>query len=133
MNVVVEQDIKVGSIIELLWSIISEIQIFFIEFDLTNISIKNFRCFNNIDLELSPGINFFYGANGCGKTSILESAFLFSFAGNFVMYFDGILSFDCSFCIYFAGNLSFAGNFGSYFAGILSFAGNFARYIAGNL
>ena len=50
---------------------------------LTNISIKNFRCFNNIDLELSPGINFFYGANGCGKTSILESAFLFSSGKSF--------------------------------------------------
>ena len=49
----------------------------------TNISIKNFRCFNNVDLTLSPGINFFYGPNGSGKTSVLESVFLFSSGKSF--------------------------------------------------
>ena len=50
---------------------------------LTNISIKNFRCFENIDISLSSGINFFYGANGSGKTSILESVFIFSSGKSF--------------------------------------------------
>ena len=50
---------------------------------LTNISIKNFRCFESIDISLSPGVNFFYGANGSGKTSILESVFIFSSGKSF--------------------------------------------------
>ena len=50
---------------------------------LTNISIKNFRCFESIEISLSPGVNFFYGANGSGKTSILESVFIFSSGKSF--------------------------------------------------
>ena len=50
---------------------------------LTKISINNFRCFDNIVLNLSPGINFFYGPNGSGKTSILESVYLFSSGKSF--------------------------------------------------
>ena len=50
---------------------------------LSKISINNFRCFENIDLILSPGINFFYGPNGSGKTSILESIYLFSSGKSF--------------------------------------------------
>jgi len=50
---------------------------------LTKISINNFRCFKNVDLQLSPGINFFYGKNGSGKTSILESVFIFSSGKSF--------------------------------------------------
>ena len=50
---------------------------------LSKISINNFRCFENIDLILSPGINFFYGPNGSGKTSILESVYLFSSGKSF--------------------------------------------------
>ena len=50
---------------------------------LTKISINNLRCFENVDLILSPGINFFYGQNGSGKTSILESIFIFSSGKSF--------------------------------------------------
>ena len=50
---------------------------------LTKISINNFRCFKNVDLQLSPGINFFFGRNGSGKTSILESVFIFSSGKSF--------------------------------------------------
>ena len=50
---------------------------------LTKISIHNFRCFDNVEILLSPGINFFYGANGSGKTSILESVFIFSSGKSF--------------------------------------------------
>ena len=56
---------------------------FWFRVSFTNISIKNFRCFNNVDLTLSPGINFFYGPNGSGKTSVLESVFLFSSGKSF--------------------------------------------------
>ena len=50
---------------------------------LTNISIKHFRCFDDINISLSPGINFFYGANGSGKTTLLESIYLFSSGKSF--------------------------------------------------
>ena len=50
---------------------------------LTKISIKNFRCFTDVEIDLSPGINFFYGPNGSGKTSILESIFIFSSGKSF--------------------------------------------------
>ena len=50
---------------------------------LTKISIHNFRCFDDVEILLSPGINFFYGPNGSGKTSILESIFIFSSGKSF--------------------------------------------------
>ena len=49
----------------------------------TNLSIKHFRCFENLQIELSPGVNFFYGANGSGKTSLLESIYIFSSGKSF--------------------------------------------------
>ena len=45
---------------------------------LSKISLRNFRCFESLELSLSPGVNFFYGSNGSGKTSLLESIYLFS-------------------------------------------------------
>lgn len=41
---------------------------------LTNLQIRNFRCFESLGVEFSPGFNFFVGGNGQGKTSILEAA-----------------------------------------------------------
>ena len=49
----------------------------------TKISLKRFRCFEELELDLSPGVNFFYGTNGSGKTSILESIFMFSSGKSF--------------------------------------------------
>ncbi len=49
----------------------------------SKISIKRFRCFEELNLDLSPGVNFFYGTNGSGKTSILESIFIFSSGKSF--------------------------------------------------
>ena len=47
------------------------------------ISISNFRCFNNIDLEFSELNNFIYGANGSGKTSVLEALYFCSTGRSF--------------------------------------------------
>ena len=50
---------------------------------LSKISLRNFRCFESLELSLSPGVNFFYGSNGSGKTSLLESIYLFSSGKSF--------------------------------------------------
>lgn len=41
---------------------------------LRDLQLRNFRCFESIALELEPGFNFIVGANGQGKTSLLEAA-----------------------------------------------------------
>jgi len=45
--------------------------------------IQGLRCLTDVSLELDPGINVFAGANGAGKTSVLEAAFLLSHARSF--------------------------------------------------
>tara|TARA_B100000963_G_scaffold214545_1_gene187167 strand:- start:6347 stop:7423 length:1077 start_codon:yes stop_codon:yes gene_type:complete len=50
---------------------------------LSKISLRNFRCFDSLELSLSEGVNFFYGPNGSGKTSLLESIYLFSSGKSF--------------------------------------------------
>ena len=47
------------------------------------ISISNFRCFNGLDLEFSRFNNFIYGANGSGKTSLLEALYFCSTGRSF--------------------------------------------------
>ena len=39
---------------------------------LTRIKLDNFTVFEDLDLELSPGINVFVGANGTGKTHLMK-------------------------------------------------------------
>ena len=39
---------------------------------LTRLLIRDFRNIETADLALSPGFNFLVGANGSGKTSVLE-------------------------------------------------------------
>lgn len=39
---------------------------------ITNISVKNFTAFKNLDLQISKGINVFIGANGTGKTHVMK-------------------------------------------------------------
>jgi DNA replication and repair protein RecF len=41
---------------------------------LTELQLRDFRCFESISVPLQTGFNFFIGANGEGKTSILEAA-----------------------------------------------------------
>ena len=42
------------------------------------ITYDNFRCIERAELEFSPGVNVFTGANAQGKTSALEGIFLFA-------------------------------------------------------
>jgi DNA replication and repair protein RecF len=41
---------------------------------LTQLQLRQFRCFDSIRVDFAPGFNFFIGQNGQGKTSILEAA-----------------------------------------------------------
>jgi DNA replication and repair protein RecF len=41
---------------------------------LADLQLRNFRCFESLGIEFSPGFNFFIGRNGQGKTSVLEAA-----------------------------------------------------------
>src|SRR5206468_5344260 len=41
---------------------------------LTNLRLRNFRCFEGVSLDIGPVFNLFLGANGEGKTTILEGA-----------------------------------------------------------
>ena len=50
---------------------------------LARLRIQGLRCLQPVDLALAPGVNVFVGANGAGKTSLLEAAFLLSHARSF--------------------------------------------------
>ena len=41
---------------------------------LTDLQLRNFRCFESLGVEFVPGFNFLVGRNGQGKTTILEGA-----------------------------------------------------------
>jgi DNA replication and repair protein RecF len=41
---------------------------------LTSLRLCNFRCFEGIAIDIGPGFNLFLGANGEGKTTLLEAA-----------------------------------------------------------
>jgi len=45
--------------------------------------LQGLRCLTDVGIELDPGVNVFTGANGAGKTSVLEGAFLLSHARSF--------------------------------------------------
>ncbi len=50
---------------------------------LRHLGIRDLRLIESLDLELTPGWNLFVGANGAGKTSLLEAAFLLSHGRSF--------------------------------------------------
>ncbi len=50
---------------------------------LRELRLENLRVFENQTLEFSSGINLFVGANGAGKTSLLEAVYLLSYARSF--------------------------------------------------
>ena len=45
--------------------------------------VRGMRCLTDVDMALDPSINVFVGANGAGKTSVLEAVFLLSHARSF--------------------------------------------------
>ena len=48
---------------------------------LTRLLIRDFRNIETADLALSPGFNFLVGANGSGKTSVLEAIYARPWSG----------------------------------------------------
>jgi len=49
----------------------------------SKIDLRNFRCFDSLSIDLSSKSNLFYGKNGCGKTSVLESIYVASSGRSF--------------------------------------------------
>jgi DNA replication and repair protein RecF len=50
---------------------------------LTELRIKDLRCVQQADLHLAPGINLITGANGAGKTSVIEAIHLMGYGRSF--------------------------------------------------
>ncbi|EIL96950.1 DNA recombination protein RecF [Rhodanobacter thiooxydans] len=50
---------------------------------LEQLRVRGLRCLTEVGVALDPGVNVFVGANGAGKTSVLEAAFLLSHARSF--------------------------------------------------
>ncbi|MBQ4855179.1 DNA replication/repair protein RecF [Rhodanobacter sp. B2A1Ga4] len=50
---------------------------------LEQLRVRGLRCLTDVSVALDPAINVFVGANGAGKTSMLEAAFLLSHARSF--------------------------------------------------
>lgn len=46
--------------------------------NISKLNIRNFRNLASVGIELNPGLNFFLGPNGSGKTSLLEGLYLLS-------------------------------------------------------
>ena len=62
---------------------------------ISELKLNNFRCFETSSIKLSPGINFFYGPNGSGKTSILEAIYMCSSGKSFKSSnIKSLISFD---------------------------------------
>ncbi len=61
-----------------------------------DISLKNFRNYENEKIEFSPYINIIYGNNAQGKTNILEGIYLFSMGKSNRTYHDEeLIKFGC--------------------------------------
>lgn len=50
---------------------------------LGQLRVRGLRCLGDVSVELDPALNVFTGANGAGKTSLLEAVFLLSHARSF--------------------------------------------------
>lgn len=50
---------------------------------LERLAIENFRLFEKAELLLEPGLSFFLGGNGAGKSSILEAVYLLAYGRSF--------------------------------------------------
>ena len=50
--------------------------------------LKNIRCYDNLKINFSDGINFLYGPNASGKTSLVEAIYFLSLARSFKTFKD---------------------------------------------
>ncbi len=50
---------------------------------ISQLTIHHFRNLSKVQFEPQPGINFFFGANGSGKTSILEAIYFLGLGRSF--------------------------------------------------
>lgn len=65
---------------------------------ISELKLNNFRCFESSTINLSPNVNFFYGPNGSGKTSILEALYMCSSGKSFKSSnIKSLISFDKDF------------------------------------
>lgn len=55
-----------------------------------SLSLRNYRCYENIDVEFNPEYTVLVGVNGAGKTTILDA--LATALGSYIAGFDGIAS-----------------------------------------
>lgn len=55
-----------------------------------SLSLKNYRCYENIDVEFNPEYTVLVGVNGAGKSTILDG--LATALGSYIAGFDGIVS-----------------------------------------
>lgn len=63
---------------------------------LNNLKLKNFRNYDELNIDFYEGINIFYGENAQGKTNILEAIYLFSSAKSHRGVRDKeLIKFDC--------------------------------------
>ena len=49
----------------------------------TSLQLNNFRSYSRLEMSFGPGVHFFYGSNGVGKTNILEAIYLAAFGRSF--------------------------------------------------
>ena len=56
--------------------------------ELRNISLLNYRNLQEVNIDLSPGINCFIGSNGMGKTNLLDAVYYLSFCKSAVTAAD---------------------------------------------
>lgn len=58
---------------------------------LKNIKLKNYRNYEDLDLNFSPNINIIYGNNAQGKTNLLESIYVLAFTKSHRIFSDNNL------------------------------------------
>ena len=51
---------------------------------LQTLQLTNFKNYESLNLELSPGLNGFVGNNGCGKTNILDAVYYLSMCKSYL-------------------------------------------------
>ncbi len=64
--------------------------------ELQKLSVRDLRCHRALELELQPGVNLISGENGCGKTTLLEAAFIMAQGRSFRQARDPeLVHWDC--------------------------------------